>query len=861
MLDLTRTLTFRYLAQRRMRALLIVLSIALGVGALVATCALNETLGQVALGAATPFAGRKDLVVVNGQAGLPVSLATELEAAKIPGLRRAWPFNISRAAIPELDSAGTLLLGVPLETGGASNADVNEIEVSLTAGPGVLLDLATNGRTPAVIGSALAHKLASAGAAEAFHLRLAGRELAIATVGTVKLKGSAAALGEDVVLLPIGAAGQLIFPMRPEYATRINLLLDPDGDAEEVARRARVSLGQRAEVRTTEADNDATRDLAAGLEMGVAIGGAAALVVGLFLVYNALSVSVAERRRDIGILRSNGATRGQIVRLFISEATVLGLVGAGSGLPLGLGFGWLALRIMRGPLSDAFGLDFQTTALAASPATLLLAPAAGVATAMLAALVPAVSAALEEPADAVRRVPPGARLVLIVLHVLACLLLGCAGVACVAWRDRLPPRYGAFAGMTIFLLTALVATPLVAGTLGRLLQPLARRLLSLEGRLASDNLVRSPGRTGLVIAALAATGALIVMTSGFIHSTEQILLSWIEEQIAADFFVTAGANFGNPGQMLPMSEEVGRRLRAMPEVEVVLPVRLFGLDFRGRIVAMIVLDSTAFQGAETNRTLARNLGRHPRIREPGSVLLSENFSALYGLKTGDQVTIGGPDGPVELKAIGVVPDYTWNRGAVIVDRAWFRQQFADDQVDVYDIWLRPGSDTEVVRDKIRREFGGESLVPQSRAEMRRDISRTLNRVYSLAYAQQAVIGMVALLGVVSALFISVLQRRRELGLLRAVGASRGQVLRSVLAEATLMGAVGAAIGFGVGVLLEWYVVKVLLPDDAGWVFPLQVPWWAAGLVVGSSVVLATLAGLWPAFEATRMRIPEAIAYE
>src|SRR5262249_27904273 len=151
--------------------------------------------------------------------------------------------------------------------------------------------------------------------------------------------------------------------------------------------------------------------------------------------------------------------------------------------------------------------------------------------------------ALEEPADAVRRVPPGARLVLIVLHILACLLLASAGIACVAWRDRLPPRYGAFAGMTLFLLTALVATPLMRGPLGRPLRPAARRLLSLEGRLASDNLVRSPGRTGLVIAALAATGALIVMTSGFIRSTEQILLTWIEEQIAADFFVTAGANF------------------------------------------------------------------------------------------------------------------------------------------------------------------------------------------------------------------------------------------------------------------------------------------------------------------------------
>jgi putative ABC transport system permease protein len=861
MLDLTQTLTFRYLGQRRMRALLIVLSIALGVAALVATRTVNETLGQVASGAGTPFVDPLDLVVVNGQAGLPAGLVKELEAAGIPGLRRAWPFAVGRAAVPELKRCGALVLGVPLEAGRGTDAEAPGVTISWAAGPSELARVALGGQTPAVVGAGLAKKLAAEGAASGFHLRLAGHELTVVPVGTVKLHDSAASLGDEVVILRQEDASRLVYPVRPDYVTRINLWLEPGADRGEVARRAQACVGDRAEVRTCQADNDATRDLAAGLEIGIDIGGAAALVVGMFLVYNALSVSVAERRHDIGILRSNGATRGQIVRLFVGEATLLGLAGALSGLPAGLGLGWLALWLMRGPLGDALGLSLDAVSLAHSVPTLVLAPAAGVATAMLAALVPAFSAALEEPADAVRRVPAAARAALVILHAGACVLLTSAGVACVAWRDRMPPRYGAYAGMTIFLLTALAATPLISGAIGRLLQPVARRLLSLEGRLAADNLVRSPGRTGLVIGALAATGALLVMTSGFIHSTEHILMTWIDEQIAADLFVTSGGTFGNGGQMTPMPEGLARTLRDRPEVEAALPIRFYPLDFRGRIVLMIVLDSRAFKGGGGERTLARNLDRYPRIREPETVLLSENFAALYGLTTGDRVTIGGPTGPVHLKAIGVVPDYTWNRGTIIVDRAWFREAFADDQVDVYDLWLRPGYKAEDVRDALERENRADSLVIQTRGALRQEISAGLHKVYSVAYAQQIVIGMVALLGVISALFISVLQRRRELGLLRAVGATRGQVLRSVLAEATLMGILGAAIGFGVGVMLEWYVVKVLLPDDAGWVFPLHVPWQAAGLVVGSSVVLATLVGLWPALEATRMRIPEAIAYE
>ncbi len=861
MLALTRTLTFRYLGQRRSRALLVVLSIALGVAALVATRSLNETLSRVARGAGTPFAGGRDLVVVNGQAGLPASIADELDAAGIPGLRRAWPFTIGRTLVPELAGDGVLILGMPLRAGRDGSADTPGVSITWTAGPLDLLRLTASGRTPAVVGSSLARKLSGNGAADGFHLRLADHELAVAPVGTVSFGGEAAALGGDVALLPLDAADQLIFPLRPGYATRINLWLDADADPAGVLSRAKEVVGDRAEVRTTDADNDATRDVAAGLEMGVALLGMAALVVGLFLVYNVLSVSVAERRRDIGILRSSGATRLQIVGLFLGEGGILGVSGAALGLPVGVALSWLALRLVRGTLSNAFALEFDAVPLQTSPATLLLAATSGAATALLASLVPALSAALEEPADAVRRVPAARRAALLVFHVLVCCLLAAGGVAGVACRDRLPPRVGAYAGVTLFLLTAFAATPLLSGAIGRALQPVARRLFAIEGRLAADNLVRSPGRTGLVIAALAVTCALLIMTSGFIGSTEQTLISWIDDQIAADLFVTCGGTFGTGGQMVPMSEEVGRRLRARPDVEAALPVRLYGLDFRGRIVAMIVLDSDAFRAGGGDRTLARNLARYPEIRRPGTVLLSENFAKLYGYGVGDSVTVGGPDGPLKLEAIGVVPDYTWNRGTLIVDRAWFRKTYGDDQVDVYDVWLRPGADPEGVRGEITRAGGADRLVVQTRRDLRREVSTTLNRVYSVAYAQQGVIGMVALLGVVSALFISVLQRWRELGLLRAVGASRGQVLRSVVAEATLMGAVGAAIGFGVGILLEWYVLQILLPDDAGWVFPLHVPWRSAGLVVGTSVILATIVGLLPALQAARLRIPEAVAYE
>jgi hypothetical protein len=117
---------------------------------------------------------------------------------------------------------------------------------------------------------------------------------------------------------------------------------------------------------------------------------------------------------------------------------------------------------------------------------------------------------------------------------------------------------------------------------------------------------------------------------------------------------------------------------------------------------------------------------------------------------GDRVKFRGPHGPLEVEVIGTAPDYTWNRGTILVDRTWFRDRFADDQVDIYDVWLRPGVDPEEVREKVLALGAGEAAAVQTRAELRHDLSLMLHRVYALAYALEVVVGLVALLGVTNA---------------------------------------------------------------------------------------------------------------
>src|SRR5262249_8358189 len=151
-----------------------------------------------------------------------------------------------------------------------------------------------------------------------------------------------------------------------------------------------------------------------------------------------------------------------------------------------------------------------------------------------------------------------------------------------------------------------------------------------------------------------------------------------------------------------------------------------------------------------------------------------------GVKAGDTIRFPGDGREVRAEVVGLAADYTWNRGTIFIDRGWFRELYSDHQVDIFDLFLQRGAAAAAVRADVLDRYGrGEARHVVARPAVHEDVRKPLGRVYSLAYAQQSVVGMVALLGVVSALFISVLQRRRELGLLRAVGASRPQVLRSV----------------------------------------------------------------------------------
>jgi putative ABC transport system permease protein len=857
MLSLYRTLSLRYWSRYRLRGALVMLSIALGVAACVATSVLDANMETAFQRSATPLVGLADLYVSNGDAGIPRSLAEQM--AQVPGVRSAKPVVMQRVALPDLGYRPVLLLGADF------NAEEESSDWTITTRELTTRDFSRTvifRQKTVLVGQELEQILPPDG--ETIHVLIGGQRHYLRRVGVIRAQGPATAFAGNVLVLSCADAAALLG--RPDLASRIDLTLEPEADREQMYQRVAETLAGKARLATPEQQGRWVEEMLAGLRLGLRLCGVGALMIGLFLVANVLTVSAAERRHDIGILKSVGALPWQIAALLGGEAAMLGLAGGLLGLPLGLGLARFGLCPVQHLLSNAFQ-PVETGPMEVKSAALFSALAAGVCTALLAAVIPALKAGSVSPIESLRRLPPPPCFhwrrfqIAVVLGLLACgpgyMLL-----------SYLPYRFGSYGNLVLVLLASLLATPLFTLTVARGLRRGVQRWLGTPARLAVDDLIRSPGRTGLVTTTLAAGVALFVQTSGFIASNEKALRAWVEHSLTGDLFVTSGGPLSISGQNLPMGEGIRRQLEEVCSEAQVVPIRFRYLDWQRAgnptRILLCAFDAERFYNANKDRSPPLpELNRFRRLCEPGTALVSKNFAALYGIDEGDTIALPGAEGPVTLRVLGAVEDYTCSRGTVLVDRRQYRQQFDAHLIDTFTVYLPPGTDVERARQRLQDSplATEQTFCVLTRGALRGHILGMVLGLYRLAYVQEILVAVVSLLAMVTALLLSVLHRRRELGLLRAVGATPQQVFRSVMAEAVLMAILGTATGLVVGIPLELYTVRILLFVETGTLLPMQFPWTTAATILVLMLISAALASLGPALRTGRMRISEAIGRE
>ena len=674
--------------------------------------------------------------------------------------------------------------------------------------------------------------------------------------GLLRDEGPARVMDGNFALMDIAAA-QWAFH-RLGRVDRIEVQLDPGISVDEAEVSIAERLPQALSVRRPARRGRQVEKLLEAFHFNLAALSYIALLVGLFLIYNAVSTSVIARREEIGTLRALGVTRFQVVKLFLAEACGLALVGSLLGLLLGRVLAQVAVALTSTTVKVLY------IATSAEPPTLgwqhvVLAFSIGVPLSLVAAAAPAMEASRVTPTEAMRgadRLATRYRLHRRYL-IVPFLLFGLAAWLSTQGPVGSLPIFGYAAAIAIVFGAAFLV-PAVLHLLARVgIRPLAR-LFQIEGRLAHSNLAGTIPRLSISVAALAISLAMLVAIAIMIGSFRETLIYWVHQTLQADLYLRP-ATRNNVATEATLSPEVELAAAAHPSVAAVDRFRNFDLSYREGLITLGTGDFTVLLDHGKLLFKEPDDGRQ-KMREAlgqDAVVVSESFALKQGKSPGGNITLPTPKGPATFRIAGVYYDYSNDRGVVVMDRPTFVQHFGEHPPTSLSIYLRPGANADTVREEILQTLGEDFRVRIfTNASLRGEVLRIFDSTFAITYALEAIAIFVAIMGVASTLLTLILERKREIAVLRLIGADRGQVQKMVIVEAALIGGVSQSIGITVGLMLSFVLIYVINVQSFGWTIQFHLPVW---FLVQSSILIflaTTLSGIYPARLASQVHATE-----
>jgi putative ABC transport system permease protein len=860
MLRLLHTLSWRHLRRHRLRTVLTFFGIVLGVAVVIAIAVVNRSLTTSFQSTIDQIAGKAVLQVSNGESGIAEKL--------FPVIRDTLGVKDAAAAVegflPVVGAPGERLYvyGVDLLTDFAirdhqfteSSFGFEQALDFIAQADSIAVTESFSRRLPLPLGARIT--LSTSRGRESFTVRALLKEQGAAKV----FGGSFALMDLPVAQRALGKEGKLDI---------IDITVEEGETVEAVRARLKGGVAGAAEVERPRKRGEQIELLLTSFRVGLFFVSLIALFVGFFLIYNTVSVSVIQRRREIGTLRCLGMRRGELLRFIVLEALLLAVCGSLAGSV----FGWLLARAALLAVGETVGNLFSLMELAPGDFTvreLGLALGSGVAVAVVAALHPAWEAIQVSPLENARQaawtpaLPSrgswGNRLGIL------CFLLA----PVLVWLSpSLPEPVQRFSlgviGMLIFLLGLAFFCPGLISHAMKLFWASALRLPRsswVEARLASDSLRRNPLRSGITVATMVISLAAIFTIAAFVNSVRGSLLAWVDQMVTADLIVSSGARTAGP-RNVPLREDPLPGLRSVPGVKIIDMYRLVRSTYEGQ---PILVESFSARESASVRTLPMIAGDGSRaLVEMGQgrgVIISESFQSKFGKGMGDTIALTTPTGRIEFKVLGVYVDYSSDAGSVLIDRDLYKQYWRDELVDAFDLWLQPGADQGQVIGRIREDYGDQyQLFISTHSELRDAVVRIMQQSFVVNYAVEIVAVVVAIFSLINTLLASILDRTREIGVLRAIGATQTQVRAIIVMEAGWMGLLGGLLGIFAGTIMSYHHVVYNTKMLTGWTFQFYYPYGVAALSLIASVVLCVIAGYGPAKRAAATPIVAAIGYE
>lgn len=687
-------------------------------------------------------------------------------------------------------------------------------------------------------------------------LNILGHRSTLVVRGLLEAKGPATAFNGAIGVCDIAVA-QRNFGMTGKLS-RIDLLV-PEGESIRMAAPA----GTRIERPSRR--NERVENMLRAFRVNLFALAGVALLVGMFLVYNTVLISILRRRKDVGVLKTVGVAPRQIFAAFLGEGLLFGVAGSIVGIALG---SVLASAILRavGRTVNALYVTSRPEAIELSGGIILLGTAVGTILALVSSIQPSLEASRVRPSA---MIASGLQQRVRHPRVLASAAVCCfAAGALVA---RMPPVRGisvaGYAAVTLVVAGFSLLAPVMLRGTSLLLSPLLERTFGVVGRLAAVSLPASLRRTSVAAAALAVATGMMVAVALMVGSFRETVRIWVNQTVSSDLWLRPSKGLTN-AQIALFRPEVADALAAVPFVGEIDRVRGKDVVYGD---ALISLGSGEFAVAARRGDLPMVTPRSARkaladaLRKNG-VLVSETFAIKFGKRVGDIVKFPVARGSLTMTKTfpitGIYRDYSNDRGVVVMDRALFVRSFGDDAINTIVVYLKPGVDRTRARIALEREFGpkyGAFVV--TNAEIRGEVMRIFDQTFTITYALLAVAIVVAVLGIVNTLSALILERTRELALLRAGGLFAHELRTMIVLESSLLGLVSTAAGLVMGYALSWILIYVINKQSFGWTIEFHTP---VVLIVTSLAITflsSALAGLAPARLASRIEIAAALKSE
>jgi len=850
LLYLFKNITFRHLRLNKGRTFLSALGIALGVGVFIsvqiaiytAIKSFNSTVDHVS--------GKANLQIISFGRGF--SEEVYLKVKKVPGIKAATPVIQFIAKIDDPIGEPLYLLGIDIFSDQQFRDyqfhEVNEEELNFLRNPRAI-----------AITEKLAnrHNLKKGGN---LTLIAGSKKINLIITNLLKMEGPAKSLEGNFGLMDIASAQEAL--EKVGLIDRIDLIIDNSVLLDQVQKELKGVIPQGIEVRRSDTRSGQIEKMVSAFHLNLSALSLISLMVGMFLIYNAISISVIQRRREIGILRSIGISRSQVLLLFICEAGLIGCLGSLVGIGMGLGLAKVMLYFVSRTITALYIL-VKTEHLVIPPLVLFLGFGMGFFVSILSSIGPAKEASRIAPREALSlgTLETKVKIRLKQFNWIGFGLLILSFLFALQKPIYQRPIFGFLAALLILIGISFMI-PTVVSLLNRLLSPLLHFLFGIEGKLASRYLRDSMVRTVITITALMTALSMLISISIMILSFRKTVDLWVEQSLNGDVFIFPGSySITGYSALLPL--EVSRDLPSLPGVKVVDSFRALEIEYQGQPALIAAVDGQVFLNMKVIRFTRGDPQAILRQFASGqSVLVTESFSLRHQVKAGDQVRLQTPQGEKEFFISGVFYDYSTDWGMILIEKKLFQSLWKDETLHSAGLYLNEGVSLEAFKELFRERYSKPyRLFLVSHRELRNEILKIFDQTFAITYSLELIAIIVAILGIINSLNALMIERQRDIGILRAVGGFRRQIEKTVLIEAGMIGFFSLILGLLCGFLLSLLLIYVINRQSFGWTIQFSIPLWSL-LESGLVVMLTSIGAGWiPAKKATQMKTVELLRME